>query len=257
MKIIQCQKSYSAAEIKRVGTYLEIVLFLTFLATLAWLFLEKFQGQLDIGVRLALLAFAYFGVGTLYYFLFHKSDHQYYLDTLINNLVGKKGEDMVSSILKNDFGDDCIYLRNYPISNEFKNSGDIDGVLITPKGLFVLEVKFYSGSFEIVNGHFQKIFKDQSRSYPFDKPIWQSNKQHTYITELMNRNNCHPYIRALVVLAHGRILHIKGQTGVYILEKDKLIDFIRQDMARLPNELDQTALRSIMNAFQMAAGVGL
>lgn len=152
---------------------------------------------------------------------------------------------MVSSLLENEFDDGYTYIRNYPIP-KFKGGGDIDGILITPKGIFILEVKFFSGSFEIDNGYFYK--KDRKGlilSYS-NHPIRQANKQREYITELLNKNGHHVHIRSLVVLAHGCITEIRGSTGIYVLKIGKLIDFIKKELVSLTIELESKTIDPII-----------
>jgi hypothetical protein len=229
---------------------LGVVLVLASLATFLWLFLENFQNQLSLSIRFFLIMVAYLAIVPLFYFDFHKSNRESYLDVLFNNIVGKKGEDDICRILEKEFDDAYIYFRNYPIPRDFKKGGDIDGVLITPTGLYVLEIKSYDGSFEIKDGYFYKRTKKGLREHSFNYPIWQANKQHEYVTELLNKNANSVCVRQLIVLAHGRILNIRGSTGVYILEKNKLVDFIKKDTATLLRELDDVSLNSIINIFK-------
>jgi hypothetical protein len=241
MKIIPCQKSFSSTQVKQIGLYACVVLFLLLLGVMAYLILVKFQNQFSLGIRASLLLFSYFTIAILYYFEFHGwNNHKTYIDKFLNNLVGGHGENKISSIFSEEFNNTFVYIRNCSIPKAFKGGGDIDGILVTPNGLYILEIKFYSANYEIHNGYFYKKTKSGLSKNGINHPIWQANKQREYITDLLHNAGQHVHVRSLIVLAHGRITRIEGQTGVYVLEANKLVDFIKKDMMSLPLQIDDS-----------------
>jgi len=72
-------------------------------------------------------------------------------DSLFENIgnfkKGKRGEDEVAAMLKENLDDNYTCVENYMIPNA--RIGDIDGLLIGPKGVVILEVKNYQGVFRI------------------------------------------------------------------------------------------------------------
>jgi len=205
------------------------------------LVLQYFENRVNTTYRLTLIAVGYTFLGIFYKYSNHK-----YIDELVNHIFGKKGEDMVASMLGSNFDDSYTYIRNYEIPDK---GGDIDGILISPKGVLIIEVKFYSGSFEINDGKFYKFHKKEHPDLCWYNPIKQAEKQRGYLQNLLHRNSINVHVRAVVVLTHGHILAIHGPTGIYILKKEKLVDFIDNGVVSSP-ALSPQLIEQITNIFK-------
>lgn len=70
--------------------------------------------------------------------------------------VGAQGEERVLKQLQTHLGDEYVYISNYVLPNTM--IGDIDGMLIGPKGLIVIEIKTWHGQFKITCGEIYRRF---------------------------------------------------------------------------------------------------
>ncbi|MHB1316911.1 MAG: nuclease-related domain-containing protein [Minisyncoccota bacterium] len=230
MKIIPYQKSYSSRQLRKIAKYVGLIFIILLLSTFAWL--VSFNEQLDVIYRILVLAFAYLGIWIFYKYSF---DH---IDPFVNNLFGKEGESIIELALKNSFDDSYTYIKNYKIPNT--KIGDIDGLLISPNEIIIIEVKFYSGVFEIINGIFYKFHKKPYPDFFPHNPIKQVERQKDCLTSFLKEKGLEVHIRDVVVLAHGRVKNIQGPTGVYVLNKDNLVDFIRKETSAIHNSTAQS-----------------
>jgi len=96
------------------------------------------------------------------------------IDKVMGFLFGQMGENKVTSVLKNHLDDSYTYIRNYKIPNF---GGDIDGILITPRKIILVEVKTYTGKYKVVDGKFYKIYRNGSTYMLPRSPIEQVIKQ--------------------------------------------------------------------------------
>jgi hypothetical protein len=221
MNIIQPQISYSSRRISSLLKQILVAFLLLVFSMVLWLIVHL--NNLGKQWQVILVIFGYAAIICSLFLIRHK-----YLDELVNQLFGKRGEDAVANILMKDLDDSYSYIRNLEIPNK---GGDIDGILVGPTGVWILEVKNYSGVFEIINGEFIKVYKEK-RVTLWKNPIRQVLKQKSFLSTIFETKGIKSHIRPLVVMAHGRI-SIQGSTHVYVLEKEKLVNFIKDQ----PNSL--------------------
>ncbi len=107
-------------------------------------------------------------------------ESDYFLFQRYKAIKGINGEDEFFNVLKS-VSDDYIVIQNYEIPEV--RLGDIDFLLIGPKGIFIFEVKNYSGIF--------KIDLDDN----FFKKTWYKYKFKKYLKLLKFKNN--PLIQLL------------------------------------------------------------
>lgn len=216
MKIIQFQESYSSKNLRKLTpiaiAWLGILLFLAIL-----LILTPFVGFLR-EYWFIILAITFL----LSYF---SKDH---IDTLVDNIksfrFGKEGEDRVIEELKKTLDDSYIYVTNYQIPNT--RIGDIDGLLIGPKGIIIIEVKNFSGVFRFAGEDMYKRVRGDIYRYFRKNPIWQINRQREYLGKFLKEKGIDIKPSAIVVMAGGKISHISGAMGVFITEDYKLANHI-------------------------------
>lgn len=65
---------------------------------------------------------------------------------------GSDGEDFLAETLADQFGDEYTLLRNYTPPAPWAIGGDIDAVLLGPRGVIVFEVKAWTGEY-LATGH--------------------------------------------------------------------------------------------------------
>ncbi|MBU6414982.1 NERD domain-containing protein [Patescibacteria group bacterium] len=127
--------------------------------------------------------------------------------------AGNYGEEKLLTILKKYVSDEYVYIPNYK-NLEFKQ-GDIDGILIGPTGLFLFEVKNWSGTFR-VSGH--DIYKHVGRELYqlYKSPFDQLNNSVSTMTNFLLKNGLNINPKPVIILVNGRVEAFRGQTGIYL-----------------------------------------
>jgi hypothetical protein len=137
---------------------------------------------------------------------------------------GKEGENKVLQILEESLDDNFTYITNYVIPNT--RIGDIDGLLIGPKGIVILEIKNYAGIFRISGEDmYRKLKGDVYRLYK-KNPFEQIMKQKEYLDKFLYEKGIDVKITPIVVLVYGKINAITGPTKVLITEANQLPNYI-------------------------------
>jgi hypothetical protein len=137
---------------------------------------------------------------------------------------GKEGENKVLQILEESLDDNFTYITNYVIPNT--RIGDIDGLLIGPKGIVILEIKNYAGIFRISGEDmYRKLKGDVYRLYK-KNPFEQIMKQKEYLDKFLYEKGINIKITPIVVLVYGKINAITGPTKVLITEANQLPNYI-------------------------------
>ena len=160
----------------------------------------------------------------LFSFLFLKPILENLSEEIRNFRYGKEGEESVLNMLSKTLDDNYIYIPNYTIPNT--RIGDIDGLLIGPKGIIIIEIKNWDGYFRISGPDVYRklrgaIFKLYKKS-----PFKQIARQGQYLAKFLKENGIYMKIIPLVVLVYGRIASISGKTGIFITEENNLINHI-------------------------------
>lgn len=146
---------------------------------------------------------------------------------------GDDGEKEVLEYLKQKFDDSWFYINNLEIP-ELK-IGDIDGLLIGPKGIFILEIKNWSGSFRISGLDFYRhMYSDVYRFY-HKNPLIQVNTNAEMLVEyLENKKEIKAPVMPILVLVSGYIEFISGTQKIDITELNGLDTVINHaDFANL------------------------
>ena len=161
----------------------------------------KFLGVLFIVVVIAISFF----VGN--FILKHSIERKFdeYDLQISNHKKGRLGEDKVVDIMRETLDGSCHAFRNLVLPN---NKGDIDIVLVSPQGVFVFEVKAYSGKYEVC-GDDWFYFEGKKRKKLHDNPTLQVRKNAARLAEFLdadfNRNNERKWVCPIVVMANADV----------------------------------------------------
>jgi len=216
MKILEYRESYSKQELKKLLPKGLIILGIIVIISLIFLIspvIPVFKQYIWIIVFIVLLAF----------FILKPA-----INKLFRNIgflrYGKQGEDEVKNILQETLDDNYTYIPNYIIPNT--RIGDIDGLLISPKGILVLEIKNYAGIFRISGSDlYRKRSRDIFQLY-YRNPFTQIKRQRDYLEKFLKEGGIDMRVMAIVVLVVGKIDTITGETGVFITEARNLTNHI-------------------------------
>jgi hypothetical protein len=137
---------------------------------------------------------------------------------------GKEGENKVLQILEESLDDNFTYITNYVIPNT--RIGDIDGLLIGPKGIIILEIKNYAGIFRISGRDIYRKLRGNVFKLYKKNPFKQIKKQKEYLDKFLHEKGINMKITPIVVLVYGKIETITGPTQVFITEAHQLPNHI-------------------------------
>ena len=112
---------------------------------------------------------------------------------------GRIGELMVSAHVKKGLGEEYMLLNNVTIPDGEQGTTQIDHILISPYGVFIIETKNYTGW--IFGGVRQKQWtqKIYKKSYKFQNPLHQ-NYKHSKVLEMVLNDVLDPqYLHSVIV----------------------------------------------------------
>ena len=114
-------------------------------------------------------------------------------------LKGKIGEFAVSTHVKLYLDKEYIVLNDCTLPDEQNKTTQIDHILLSPYGLFVIETKNYKGW--IFGSERQKIWtqKIYKKSYPFQNPLHQNYKHQKVLQEILGDLIAPELIHSVVV----------------------------------------------------------
>jgi hypothetical protein len=155
-----------------------------------------------------------------FFCVFRNEDRKYIKEEIRRAILGVTGEEKVINVLKN-LSDEYLYVTNYPIAG----LGDVDGILLGPKGFILIEVKTWLGQFMIIGGEWFKKFGDILKLHK--NPFTQARSQRDHLQKLFNKIGLHVTIRPMIVLVDGKF-DIRGKTGIWTETDQKLIKYIEE-----------------------------
>lgn len=236
MRIIEYQKSYLTKELEKIGNKPTIILLLLLVFLLIFVFtgvfslvpLPEFLKFLE-PVKKFFPSIAIFFL--IVFLLFSILGGFEYLDSLIDKLdsliKGEEGENRVINFLKRHLSDKYVYIKNYELSNI--ETGDIDGILIGPKGIILLEIKNYHGLFRVSGQELYRKERGKMRYKLYYKnPIRQILEREFFLNELLKDNNINIKTIPIVVFVNGKIENVQGLDNCFVIEYYKLVDFINK-----------------------------
>ncbi|ENV09335.1 hypothetical protein F966_01992 [Acinetobacter higginsii] len=112
---------------------------------------------------------------------------------------GRIGELMVAAHVKKGLGEEYMLLNNVTIPDGEQGTTQIDHILISPYGVFIIETKNYTGW--IFGGVRQKQWtqKIYKKSYKFQNPLHQ-NYKHSKVLEMVLNDVLDPqYLHSVIV----------------------------------------------------------
>ncbi|TSC89215.1 MAG: hypothetical protein G01um10143_596 [Parcubacteria group bacterium Gr01-1014_3] len=217
MKIIQFQESYSSKNLRKYapwGTAVLLVILFVMVTIALTLVIPTLRQSKYLWVVTT--------IGLIIILISRK-----YGDPLFDKISGfqsgKEGEEKILNMLKETLDDSYIYVPNYIIPNT--RIGDIDGLLLGPKGVIILEVKNYSGVFDFEAGHMHKK-RGWYNFFELPRPVWQTARQKDFLVKFFKTKGVDVRVMAMLVLAGGKIGKITGETGIFITEASKLTNHI-------------------------------
>lgn len=165
----------------------------------------------------------------------------------MNNLEkGKIGESLVEEELKRliQFFPNAKYLRNIYVP-KMNRTNEIDLLLITTKGIFVIENKHISGSvFGKESDQTWTIQYSKTKKEFLKNPIQQNRSHIAYLKQYLNHSLIQ--IFSLIVFTNGKICKMQVESAdVKVIEFNQLSPFVMDYMNCMPNVLDDAEILEI------------
>lgn len=159
---------------------------------------------------------------------------------------GIAGENKVIDFLKRSLDHNYIYVKNYSLPNIER--GDIDDLIIGPKGIILIEIKNYSGKLFRVSG-LDLYRKKRCLIYQLylKSSIKQILKQAYLLKQFLKDNNFYIKIISIVAMVDSKIEKISGLKNCYVMNYHNLDNFISKlpDLEYCDKELYQNILNAL------------
>lgn len=143
-----------------------------------------------------------------------------------SRIKGKVGENMVISHAHKYLSEEYIMLNNCTIKDENQQTTQIDHILLSPYGIFVIETKNYNGWIfggERQRQWTQKIYKN---SYKFQNPLHQ-NYRHVKVLEIILSDLIEStHIHSLVVFTPKSTF--KTEMPVNVVQGKQWLNYVKQ-----------------------------
>ncbi len=138
-----------------------------------------------------------------------------YLNKSVNYKVGRWGEEKAVEAIRSSLDGRWVLFRNFVFPN--KKMGDIDLVLIGPGGIWVFEVKAYTGKIRNIGDKWQK--KGRFGWYNLSvNPGKQARRNAVNLKEFFSENDIAVKWINPVVLWAGEISHYEDEKGILLVE---------------------------------------
>lgn len=164
---------------------------------------------------------------------------------------GRESEERIDSLLKNAFGEDAVFSGIYlPYQHsENKKHAEIDHLVLTKNGIFVIEVKSHNGYIRCPDEkYWWQTYNEKKIS--FYNPIRQ-NKTHSKIVSeiLKTEGQYNVYISSVVVFTSRKVTF--SQKYPNVIKENELVSYIKKNGRK--NSLSASQLRRIRELIKRTA----
>lgn len=169
--------------------------------------------------------------------------------------AGARGEDALEQTLQRYLGDEYTLYRNLRLPGR---RGDLDGVLLGPPGLVLLENKAYGGEFVLFGDRWYRATGPGGRDLRawHGSPTAQADRNRRHLAAWLARRDAAlaaTPLHAVVVLSSGRVRERHGAPSAPVVPLDELPDYLRRlPRARVLTREDWSALAAALDALNEA-----
>ena len=156
------------------------------------------------------------------------------------------GEERIEEVLKN-YPDDYILVFNYEIPEP--RIGDIDALLISPKGIFILESKNYNGTFRLSGSDLYKKTRFRTYKLLIKDVVGQIKRQKEALERYLKNNGIEIPIYPFLVFTsnHSFVEQPSPQTEIFVTHY-KILPHEIYKFENLPNyfpELQEKIIKAL------------
>lgn len=179
---------------------------------------------------------------------YYKQTNNDYI-AMVRTDIGRYGEYLVFDELKSLESEGVKFIFNAYIPRYDGTTSEIDVVLITKSGLFVVESKNYSGwIFGDQNSKMWMQTLEYGYKNRFYNPIWQNRTHCNYLKKYLKINDS-DLVSYIVFSDRCEFRRIPDNTEAYrIIHRGDLLNCIKSDMKRRGDKYPQSTVSNFYNA---------
>lgn len=138
---------------------------------------------------------------------------------------GQRGEQLVIEQYQQHFGDEYLLLNNCTFIDQANGSTQVDHILISPYGIFVIETKHYAGL--IFGSKDSKVWTQclPNSKQTFQNPIFQ-NKKHISVLGDLLKGHIAPYALHSVIVFNGKS-QFKYEMPAHVVSGGQWIHYVK------------------------------
>lgn len=149
---------------------------------------------------------------------------------------GLQGENNVRAVLREILSSEYSIFYNYPTPH-----GDIDVLVVGPKGVYALEVKNHNGYITINGDNWERVKVGRGGTVykaEIGSPSLQAKKNATYIRDLLKKHGIDTWVQAQVVLTNPdvKVKMVKKPENVTVTGLDGLKETVNTGVSTLNSE---------------------
>ena len=161
--------------------------------------------------------------------------------------LGKEYKKIVKDCLKNDRS--CILLKN---DDYIEESQEIDHIVVSDKGVYVIETKHYKGVIEIrKNGNWIRV-DDEGNERGVTNPIAQVDRHHVLIDSILGDSVEENDINDIICISHESAI-IKGEdySPIPVIKVDMLGRYIKKNDKNKESKYDADEIIDIIEQYKV------
>ncbi len=169
---------------------------------------------------------------------------------------GQIGEDKVADAFRESLDGSCHIFRNYHIDGKKQ---DIDEILLSPWGVFAIEIKNYNGVFELRGNEFyrkigKKFIKEKDKRNPIKQASGNAIDLKRVLEPILSANNCRAWVTAVLIWANSDVTSYDKDCSIDVWKiKDlpRKLDALKQGQQKISEkcykEIEQKLMKSYDN----------
>lgn len=169
---------------------------------------------------------------------------------------GQIGEDKVADAFRECLDGSCHIFRNYHIDGKKQ---DVDEILLSPWGVFAIEIKNYNGVFELRGKEFfrkvgKKFIQEKDKRNPIKQVFGNAIDLKRFLEPILSANNCTAWVTPILIWANSDVTSYDKECSIDVWKINELsrkIDALKQGPQKISDkcykEIEQKLMKSYDN----------
>jgi len=172
-----------------------------------------------------------------------------------NHRLGQIGEDNVADALQQLLDGSCHIFRNYHVNGKKE---DIDIILLSPWGIFAMEIKNWSGTFEIQQTSFyrkngKKLIPMKDKRNPIKQIRGNAAELKKFLEPIFVANEQTPWVEPILIWANPNVTSYDSESKTKVWKIDELsrkIDSLKQSSEKIPDKCYKEIEAKLMKFYE-------